>query len=69
LTSCINEIDDEDCDENEILCNAVENSPNAPNYTAAMKPTAAGQWTTTIECELKSLRGNRTWVVVEKHLK
>jgi hypothetical protein len=43
----------------------VASSLDSPNYTAAMKTKAIEQWKTAIESELKSLRDNRTWAVVE----
>jgi hypothetical protein len=68
LTSFIDEIEKEayNWEEDENLCNTVANSLDPPNYAAAMKTKAAEQWKTAIESELKSLRDNRTWVIVEK---
>ena len=70
--SYIVELDDEDAylneDENEdavVECNAVEGI-DPPNYSAAMKTPEADKWKIAIENELKSLRDNRTWVVVDK---
>jgi hypothetical protein len=36
------------------------------HYAAAMKTTATGHCTTAIEYDLKNLRDNQTWVVVQR---
>jgi hypothetical protein len=69
LSSFIQALDDEDdpdVEDDEVLCNAIENCIDPQNYSAAMKTAVAERWKTGIEDELKSLRDNRTWVVVEK---
>jgi hypothetical protein len=69
MSSFIQALDDEDdaeVDDDEVVCNAVENCIDPPNYSAAMKTAAAEHWKNATEDELKSLRDNRTWVVVEK---
>jgi hypothetical protein len=58
--------DDPDVEGEEIVCNAVYNCIDPPNCSAAMKTAAAERWKIAIEDELKSLRDNRSWVVVEK---
>ncbi len=70
LTSFIetqdSEDDDKDGDKDEVMCNTVASSRDPPNYAAAIKTPQAEQWRIAIESELKSLRDNRTWIVVEK---
>ncbi len=69
MSSFIQALDDEDDTEvadDEVVCNAVENRIDPPNYSAATTTAAAERWKIAIEDELKSLRDNRTWVVVEK---
>jgi hypothetical protein len=58
--------DNTDTEDDTILCNTIESCIDPPNYKAAMKTAAAHKWKNAIEDELKSLRDNRTWVVVEK---
>jgi hypothetical protein len=65
LSSFITTLEDED-EEEETSCNAIDTSLDPPNYTAAMKTPAADQWNIAIDNELKSLRDNRTWIVVNK---
>jgi hypothetical protein len=52
----LNDEDDPDVEDDEVLCNAIENCIDPPNYSAAMKTVAAEYWKTAIEDELKSLR-------------
>jgi hypothetical protein len=52
--------DDADVEDEEIVCDAVENCIDPPNCSAAMKTVAAERWNIAIEDELKSLRDNRT---------
>jgi hypothetical protein len=66
MSSFIQTLDNKDDVDFEVVCNAVENCLDPPNYSAAMKTAAAERWKIAIEDELKSLRDNRTWVVVEK---
>ena len=66
LTSLIETLDSDDGDKDEALCNVVVNCLDPPNYAAAMKTPQAEQWRIAIESELKSLRDNITWIVVEK---
>jgi hypothetical protein len=50
----------------EVLCYAIQNCIDPPNYSAAMKTADAERSKTAIEDELKNLRDIHTWVVVEK---
>ncbi len=56
----------EDDEDEAIICNAMATCIDPPNYNAAMSTAAADRWNIAIEEELKSLRDNRTWVVVDK---
>jgi hypothetical protein len=56
----------EDDEDEAIMCNAVATCIDPPNNNAAMKTEVADRWNIAIEDELKSVRDNRTWVVVDK---
>jgi hypothetical protein len=70
MTACIKELeadDDEDAFCNAVVCGmTTTESLGSSSYATAMKTPQAEQWKTTIESELKSLGGNRTWIVVDK---
>jgi hypothetical protein len=70
LTSFIetqdSEDDDKGSDKDEVMCNTVASSRDPPNYAAEIKTPQAEQWRIAIESALKSLRENRTWIVVER---
>jgi hypothetical protein len=69
MSSFIKALDDEenaDGEDANVLCNEVESSLDPPNNSAAMKTAAAERWKIVIKDELKSLRDDGTWVVVEK---
>ncbi len=72
MAASIKKFEDAEAEEDDALCNAVDcKTPqieclDPPHYMAAMKTPQADKWKIAIERELKSLRDNRTWVVVEK---
>jgi len=67
MAAYVKELEELEIDsENSSECNTLETIKDPKNYTAAMKTPQADNWKTAIESELKSLRDNRTWIVVPR---